>query len=171
VLLFGLWAVVSHLKGRPNRFVLAVALAVTSLAFFAGVGAGLGVPAAQEHFFPSADGDSHGETHNQTELGEATAGPSGSEDAAAGDELVVHVPEEEDGPPIVAVFFSIYYSMTGIHAIHILAGMGVIAWILWRAIQGQFSERYYGPVDFTGLYWHLVDLIWIYLFPLLYLIH
>ena len=49
--------------------------------------------------------------------------------------------------------------------------MGVIVWILWRSIQDHFNERYYGPVDYTGLYWHLVDLIWIYLFPLLYLIH
>lgn len=68
------------------------------------------------------------------------------------------------------LFFSIYYCMTGVHAIHILAGMGVLAWLLVRATKDEFNEQYFGPVDYVGLYWHLVDLIWIYLFPLLYLI-
>jgi cytochrome c oxidase subunit 3 len=60
--------------------------------------------------------------------------------------------------------------MTGLHGIHILGGMGVMLWLLRRAVKGDFSSRYYTPVDLVGLYWHLVDLIWIYLFPLLYLI-
>ncbi|MEM6778274.1 MAG: cytochrome c oxidase subunit 3 [Planctomycetota bacterium] len=68
------------------------------------------------------------------------------------------------------VFFGIYYCMTGIHAIHILAGIGVLVWLLIRAIRQDFNRQYFGPVDYVGLYWHLVDLIWIYLFPLLYLI-
>jgi cytochrome c oxidase subunit 3 len=68
------------------------------------------------------------------------------------------------------VFFSIYFVMTGLHALHILAGMAVIAWILLRARRGEFSSAYYAPVDLTGLYWHFVDIVWIYLFPLLYLI-
>jgi cytochrome c oxidase subunit III len=74
-------------------------------------------------------------------------------------------------PRNVGVFFSIYFLMTGLHAIHVLAGMAAICWILSRAVRGDFSSRYFGPVDFVGLYWHLVDMIWIYLFPLLYLIH
>jgi len=60
--------------------------------------------------------------------------------------------------------------MTGLHALHILGGMGVIGWILRRAVRGDFSADYFNPVDYTALYWHLVDMIWIYLFPLLYLI-
>jgi len=68
------------------------------------------------------------------------------------------------------MFFSFYFMMTGLHGIHILGGMGAILWVLWRATKGHFSSRYYTPVDLVGLYWHLVDLIWIYLFPLLYLI-
>ncbi|WP_044302502.1 cytochrome c oxidase subunit 3 [Rhodopirellula sallentina] len=68
------------------------------------------------------------------------------------------------------VFFGIYYCMTGVHAIHILAGIGVLVWLLVRAIRHDFNRQYFGPVDYVGLYWHLVDLIWIYLFPLLYLI-
>jgi len=69
------------------------------------------------------------------------------------------------------LFFSVYFTMTGLHGIHVIAGMVVIAWILRRAVRGDFSPEYYAPVDLVGLYWHLVDLIWIFLFPLLYLIH
>jgi cytochrome c oxidase subunit 3 len=73
-------------------------------------------------------------------------------------------------PPYAHVFFSIYFLMTGLHGLHVLIGMGVITWILLRARRGEFSSEYYTPVDLVGLYWHLVDIIWIYLFPLLYLI-
>ena len=69
------------------------------------------------------------------------------------------------------IFFSIYFCLTGLHGIHVLAGMVVLSWLLYGAIKGRFSANYYTPVDLGGLYWHLVDLIWIYLFPLLYLIH
>lgn len=74
-------------------------------------------------------------------------------------------------PRNLGIFFSIYFALTGLHLIHILAGMTAIGWVLRRAIRGDFGPQYFGPVDFVGLYWHLVDLIWIYLFPLLYLIH
>ena len=73
--------------------------------------------------------------------------------------------------PNLHTFFSIYFVMTGLHGIHVIAGIIVYLWILRRAIRGDFTPDYYGPVDFTALYWHLVDLVWIYLFPLLYLIH
>ncbi|MFI4874944.1 MAG: cytochrome c oxidase subunit 3 family protein [Blastopirellula sp. JB062] len=76
-----------------------------------------------------------------------------------------------EGVRNIHIFFGIYYMMTGIHAIHIIGGMGAIGWLIWRAHRGEFSSEYFGPVDYVGLYWHLVDLIWIYLFPLLYLIH
>ena len=69
------------------------------------------------------------------------------------------------------VFFSIYFLMTGLHGLHVIGGMGSIAWLLFRASRGAFGPDYFTPVDLVGLYWHLVDLIWIYLFPLLYLIH
>jgi cytochrome c oxidase subunit 3 len=67
-------------------------------------------------------------------------------------------------------FFSVYFAMTGLHAVHIVAGIGAICWILWRSVKGHFDGGYYTPVDLVGLYWHLVDLVWIFLFPLLYLI-
>jgi len=69
------------------------------------------------------------------------------------------------------VFFSIYFFMTGLHGFHVLAGIGVFVWLLFRAKKGIFNGMYFGPIDYAALYWHLVDLIWIYLFPLLYLIH
>lgn len=75
-----------------------------------------------------------------------------------------------DEVPGQAMFFSFYFMLTGLHGIHVLLGMGAIAWLLWRANRGDFSPQYYGPVDLVGLYWHLVDMVWIYLFPLLYLI-
>jgi len=75
-----------------------------------------------------------------------------------------------DEVPGEFMFFSFYFMMTGLHGVHVLLGMVAISWILLRAMRGHFSSAYYSPVDITGLYWHLVDLIWIYLFPLLYLI-
>lgn len=75
-----------------------------------------------------------------------------------------------DTVPGQFMFFSFYFMMTGLHGIHVLLGVVAILWITFRAWRGDFSAQYYGPVDITGLYWHLVDLIWIYLFPLMYLI-
>lgn len=74
------------------------------------------------------------------------------------------------GQPNEYIFFSFYFMMTGLHGIHVVLGMVAIGWILVRALKGDFGPGYYTPVDLVGLYWHLVDLIWIYLFPLLYLI-
>lgn len=79
-------------------------------------------------------------------------------------------PQELNTRSQAGVFFGIYYVMTGIHAIHILAGIGVMIWLLVRSVRRDFNRQYFGPVDYVGLYWHIVDLIWIYLFPLLYLI-
>ena len=75
-----------------------------------------------------------------------------------------------DQVPNQFIFCSFYFMMTGLHGIHVLGGMAAITWILLRARKGTFDSTYYSPVDLVGLYWHLVDLIWIYLFPLLYLI-
>lgn len=75
------------------------------------------------------------------------------------------------GPAEQAMFFGFYFCMTGLHGIHVLIGMILIAWITLRTMKGEFSSAYYTPVDLVGLYWHLVDLIWIYLFPLLYLVN
>lgn len=68
------------------------------------------------------------------------------------------------------VFFSAYFLMTGLHGIHVLGGMGVISWLILKTKANKFSSQYYTPIELTGLYWHLVDLIWIFLFPLFYLV-
>jgi len=68
------------------------------------------------------------------------------------------------------LFFSLYFLMTGLHGFHVVIGMGLIIWMLGRSVRGDFNHDYATPVEMTGIYWHLVDLIWIYLFPLMYLI-
>jgi cytochrome c oxidase subunit 3 len=75
-----------------------------------------------------------------------------------------------DTVPNQFLFFSFYFMMTGLHGIHVLGGMAAIAWLIFRAWRGHFTSAWYTPVDLVGLYWHLVDLIWIYLFPLMYLL-
>ncbi len=72
--------------------------------------------------------------------------------------------------PETNIFFGVYFMMTGVHGLHVVIGIGLILWVLLRANKGEFSSRYFAPVEGVGLYWHLVDLIWIYLFPLLYLV-
>jgi len=74
-------------------------------------------------------------------------------------------------PATAHIFFGIYFFMTGLHGIHVIAGIIVWIWMLLKAQRGQFGPNYFGPIDYAALYWHLVDLVWIYLFPLLYLIH
>jgi cytochrome c oxidase subunit 3 len=90
-------------------------------------------------------------------------------------QLTVHEQHELEaaGPPPehTSMFFTIYFAMTGLHGIHVLFGVGVFTWLLIRALKGQFTPDYFGPIDYAALYWHIVDLIWIFLFPLLYLIH
>jgi cytochrome c oxidase subunit 3 len=70
----------------------------------------------------------------------------------------------------VRIFFWIYFVMTGLHALHMIIGLGIMTWLLWKAWKGTFSADYYTPVEISGLYWHFVDIVWIFLFPLLYLL-
>ncbi len=72
--------------------------------------------------------------------------------------------------PDTNIFFALYFMMTGLHMIHVFLGMGIIFALMIMAKQKRFEKGRYTPVEVGGLYWHLVDLIWIYLFPLLYLI-
>lgn len=72
--------------------------------------------------------------------------------------------------PSTNLFFGLYYTMTGLHMLHVIVGIGILSVIAYLAHKGRYSKNYYGPVEIGGLYWHLVDLIWIYLFPLLYII-
>jgi cytochrome c oxidase subunit 3 len=73
-------------------------------------------------------------------------------------------------PRYSRIFFGLYFCMTGLHGIHVLVGIGVLSWVYMRAKRGDFSSQNYVAVENVGLYWHLVDLVWIFLFPLLYLV-
>jgi len=70
----------------------------------------------------------------------------------------------------VQIFYWIYFVMTGLHALHMIIGLGLMAWLLWKAWLGTYSAEYFSPVEMSGLYWHFVDIVWIFLFPLLYLL-
>jgi cytochrome c oxidase subunit 3 len=69
-----------------------------------------------------------------------------------------------------AMFFSLYFAMTGLHALHMIIGIGILGVLISMAWHGRFSPKYYNPVELSGLYWHFVDIVWIFLYPLLYLI-
>jgi cytochrome c oxidase subunit 3 len=84
-----------------------------------------------------------------------------------------HVPGHPDIPinqHHAQIFFSLYFIMTGLHALHMIIGVGLFAFITYNAMRRRYGPDYYTPVEVAGLYWHFVDIIWIYLFPLLYLI-
>jgi len=86
-----------------------------------------------------------------------------------------HVPGPSfhfEGPqaPYAEMFFSLYFAMTGLHALHMIIGEGLLGVLTIRAWIGRFTAEYNTPIDLTGLYWHFVDIIWIFLFPLLYLL-
>jgi cytochrome c oxidase subunit 3 len=68
------------------------------------------------------------------------------------------------------LFFSLYFVMTGLHALHMIIGLGIMTWMLWWTWRGIITAEYYSPIEISGLYWHFVDIVWIFLFPLLYLL-
>ncbi len=75
----------------------------------------------------------------------------------------VHAPQAE-------MFFSFYFVMTGLHALHMIIGIGIMVWLLVLAMRNRLTDQYYAPIEIAGLYWHFVDIVWIFLFPLIYLI-
>jgi cytochrome c oxidase subunit 3 len=81
---------------------------------------------------------------------------------------------ELDGKPInqqhMQLYFSLYFAMTGMHALHMIIGVGMFLYLTYYSWKGRYGPEYYTPVENGGLYWHFVDVVWIYLFPLLYLI-
>ena len=88
-----------------------------------------------------------------------------------------HIPGQAafhlEGTPLqgpAKLFFSLYFAMTGLHALHMVVGVGILTVLIFQARKGKFSADYFTPIDISGLYWHFVDIVWIFLFPLLYLI-
>ena len=104
----------------------------------------------------------------QSNIKPSAIGPRGLAEGEA-ERLETH--EITDVPENVQQFFSIYFIMTGIHALHLIIGIGLLIGLIVFARRGLYSREFYSPVEMIGLYWHFVDLVWIYLFPLLYLIH
>jgi cytochrome c oxidase subunit 3 len=81
-----------------------------------------------------------------------------------------HFQWEGQYPAAAEIFYSLYFAMTGLHALHMIVGLGIMTVIAIMAWRKQFDASYYTPVEVSGLYWHFVDIVWIFLFPLLYLI-
>ncbi len=73
-------------------------------------------------------------------------------------------------PQQVEIFLIFYYVLTGLHAVHLTIGIAIVAFLAWLAHRGLFSAQYNGPIEMWGLYWHFVDVVWLFLLPLLYLI-
>jgi cytochrome c oxidase subunit 3 len=89
--------------------------------------------------------------------------------------LLHHIPGPNfqfEGPEAaqVQIFLSLYFGLTGLHALHMVVGFGILAVITWMAHRRRFSPEWHTPVELSGLYWHFVDIVWIFLFPLLYLV-
>jgi cytochrome c oxidase subunit III len=122
---------------------------------------------------PSATAAPAGAVGERSQIAPAAVGPTGlspfwldRSQIRRDRDIVWHGAE----PYNVQLFFGIYFAMTGLHGVHVVAGMIVIAWLISKARKGIFGPDRFAAVDFVGLYWHLVDLVWIFLFPLLYLI-
>jgi cytochrome c oxidase subunit III len=81
------------------------------------------------------------------------------------------VPLAPDMAQKTQIFFFLYFAMTGMHALHMIIGLGLLFWLIWRAQKGAFTSGYVAPIENFGLYWHFVDIVWLFLFPLLYLIN
>lgn len=77
---------------------------------------------------------------------------------------------ESSNPHAAQIFFSLYFAMTGLHALHMIIGIGIMLVLLYRAKKGRYSSEYFSPVEMSGLYWHFVDIVWIFLFGMLYLV-
>jgi cytochrome c oxidase subunit III len=104
------------------------------------------------------------------EPGHEVASGAAEGTAVAAEDHALSAGEAADLQNYTQIFFSLYFTMTGLHALHMIIGVALLATIAWMAWKGRFSSEYYTPVEMSGLYWHFVDIVWIYLFPLLYLI-
>ncbi len=126
------------------------------------------------HLVPNSSFEYHGQGKYYA-LGHDDAGHAApahdeavsEEDSHGGDSHAATVGVE---PNHVRIFYGFYFVMTCTHAIHMIIGMGIMVWLLKLAAANRFSPAYYNPVEIFGLYWHFVDIVWIFLFPLLYLL-
>jgi cytochrome c oxidase subunit 3 len=108
-----------------------------------------------------APGDDPKELKNEREEIEAALGTEAQDPQQALTALNAHA----------QLYFSLYFGMTGLHALHMIVGAGLLLWVIRESFRGRFSASYNTPIEVVGLYWHFVDIVWIYLFALLYLIN
>jgi cytochrome c oxidase subunit III len=101
------------------------------------------------------------------------SGPERREDLGQTNRLPVanEASERARSMPGSEIYYSLYFAMTGMHALHMIVGIGLMVWLLYWALKGLYSAEYFTPIENFGLYWHFVDIVWIFLFPLLYLIN
>ena len=85
-------------------------------------------------------------------------------------DLIEKYPQIHIDPAPTQIYFSLYFAMTGLHALHMIIGVGIFCFLTFHAWKGRYTPEYHTPIEIGGLYWHFVDIVWIYLFPLLYLI-
>jgi len=156
IVLFTLAAIVFRVRGRVQLAGFSLAVVIMLGGYFLGVVGG--------QLYMNATGGGTGGHHAVAHDVDTHAA-----EGAAAAVTAEHGPSGAV-PKSVGIFFSIYYCMTGLHACHVMGGMVALSWLFYRTLFNHWKPGYFGPVDFVGLYWHLVDLIWIYLFPLLYLI-
>ena len=187
------WYLSAKAKNDKASAEIAGPFLVTALCYFVGVGIGMFFEGGDHKAADAGDAHAHvsAEAHHPAAVtvAEVKAASEATASHAAHNEPTDAHKHNESASTVSAafqpgestdadvdqrgragIFFSIYYCMTGVHALHIIGGIIVLGWLLVRATKDHFNEQYFGPVDYVGLYWHLVDLIWIYLFPLLYLI-
>eukprot|EP00752_Nemacystus_decipiens_P013722 g12175.t1 len=120
-----------------------------------------GLVDSQAHRVALADDHGHGDHHS----GGHAAPPLGMPDLSHTKYYIPYEFQPKSVQDRIHLFFQIYFMATGLHALHVIIGMGCITWVLGKALTGAFSPAYNVPVDIVGLYWHIVDLIWIFLFP------
>jgi cytochrome c oxidase subunit 3 len=111
--------------------------------------------------------EQHAAAEGGHETGQAAEG--GQAAAEGGEHRVLHMTPEHL-QRTTQIYFCLYFTMTGLHALHMIIGVGLMMVITWMAWKGKFDAEYYTPVEMSGLYWHFVDIVWIFLFPLLYLV-
>ncbi len=129
---------------------------------------------ASGHFFeaPHAAPAAHApEATHEAAAGESSATEGGHYRVRDAMGEVPGSSERDRSKPGSEIYFSLYFAMTGMHALHMIVGMGIMVWLLFNAYKGLYTETYFTPIENFGLYWHFVDIVWIYLFPLLYLIN
>ncbi len=170
VLLLSSFTVVLAIRGaQTNRkWMMLVNLAITEAcaAFFLIVKLGWEYwPKIQKGELPGANFTFAG--HSAGHAADAGHALAGAAEAAAvhGAQAAEYIPAAYDH-----IFLSVYWIATATHGFHVLAGMFVIGWTMWMAARDQYGPRHYTSLENVGLYWHIVDIIWIFLFPLLYLV-